>query len=575
VSSVSVTGSITQLAPSQAYLTINGVAVPVAANRTFSTTVALDATRIFNPIRATLTDLVHGSSANARVVVIRGSSVLDGNLSPQSVALRLTDGGLDQVEPLVESLAGSGLNLAELLPVGTVLVDNECFIEVGTCLGRGTVTVVNPSPSIGGFGLQADSQVNQVAGDITIDDIRVNVYLDGSGLVPDCHISIQADQAFFNGNYALQPAADPENIDVNQIGSLDVDFTGFDTTYGDICDTPIIGDIIQAFMPDVEELTINSMGEFLDDPDGAGPQDSPTAAGIQTALAGVAIAGPVGNALGVNFDAPLWQVAEDNNGITLGSDSRFTVSVGSGPGQCIPPPGVPTLTASYAVSEGVATFGTTTPVSHVPYDVGMSISTESFNQLLRSQVECGLLLTSLTTLDLGTGPVPITANLLTFLIPQFGIFPPATPFRIDVRPTLAPILAGRPGPNNELALMKIAHLLITIVKNDASQAVVLQGAVDADIGLNLQFASGGLGFVLSPPESDAITIAVLQNPLGVNSVSLENSILPPLVGSLLPSLAGSLATFPLPEFLGLTLDGIEVVRVGEFMSLYANLDTGP
>jgi hypothetical protein len=29
-----------------------------------------------------------------------------------------------------------------------------------------------------------------------------------------------------------------------------------------ICDTPVIGDINQAFMPDVEDLTINAMKDF-------------------------------------------------------------------------------------------------------------------------------------------------------------------------------------------------------------------------------------------------------------------------------------------------------------------------
>ena len=47
--------------------------------------------------------------------------------------------------------------------------------------------------------------------------------------------------------------------------------------------------------------------------------------------------------------------------------------------------------------------------------------------------------------------------------------------------------------------------------------------------------------------------------------------LPPLVGALLPSLAGSLASFPLPEFLGLGLSGVESSRTGQFMVLYANL----
>jgi len=44
---------------------------------------------------------------------------------------------------------------------------------------------------------------------------------------------------------------------------------------------------------------------------------------------------------------------------------------------------------------------------------------------------------------------------------------------------------------------------------------------------------------------------------------------------LLPDLAGSLAGFPLPDFLGLRLDGVEVSRNGDFLSLFANLEPAP
>ena len=73
-----------------------------------------------------------------------------------------------------------------------------------------------------------------------------------------------------------------------------------------------------------------------------------------------------------------------------------------------------------------------------------------------------------------------------------------------------------------------------------------------------------------PPAED-ITVAVLVNPLGVNEAALEVDVLPPLVAALLPAVAGALASFPLPEFFGLTLSGVEISRNGQFMTLYANL----
>jgi cysteine-rich repeat protein len=577
-STATVTGFTTNLAPAQSFLSINGVQVPVAANHTFTTTVPLDATRIFNPIRATLTDLVHGSSAYARVVVIRGLSVANGAYSPKSVAMRLRDTGLNQVEPLVAGEASAGLNLGALLPPGTVVVDNECFIDsFAGCLGRGTVTIESPAPSYGSFGINADSMTNFVEGDITVSNIVVHLFIHGSGLVPDCPMTLTATAATFDGPYGLEPSTiDPSFIDVNQLQDLTVGFSGFQHQFdGGLCTAPVIGDIIDSFLPDIESLTKNALANFLKDPDGAGPQDSPTAAGIQTALDGITIAGPIGNALGVTLQTPLWEVAEDTDGITFGSDSRFLVTVGTGPGQCVPPAGAPHLTASYAVNEGIPSFGTTTPFFHLPYHLAISISTEGFDQLLRSQTECGLLVTSMSSIDLGTGPTPITAGLLALLMPEFGVYPPSTPFRIDIRPTIAPIIVGTPGPNNELAILKISHLLISLVQNDGSNAIALQGAVDADIPLNMQFAAGALNFQLVTPSTDAITVAVISNPLGVDTFTLETAILPPVVTQLIPSLAGSLGSFPLPSFLGLSLSGVEVSRTGEFLTLYVNLTPGP
>jgi hypothetical protein len=162
--------------------------------------------------------------------------------------------------------------------VGTVLINNQCFIDGGIlgCLGRATVTVNNPPPSFSSFAFAADSMTNFVAADITVNDIRVNVYLSGSGLVPSCDIAIHANSAFFNGDYGLSPmAGDPANIDVTQIGNLDVSFTNFTASYGGTCDLPVVGSIIQAFLPDLEQLTIDAIANFLNDPDGAGPQDGP------------------------------------------------------------------------------------------------------------------------------------------------------------------------------------------------------------------------------------------------------------------------------------------------------------
>src|SRR5690606_25505541 len=132
------------------------------------------------------------------------------------------------------------------------------------CLGRATVKVNNPPPSFSSFAFAADSQTNQVAAGITLNDIRVSVLLRASGVMPSCDCAMHAVAAFFGGNYALSPqAGDPANIDVNQVGALDVDFTSFTASYGGTCDFPVLGSIILAFLPDLEQLTIDAIRNFL------------------------------------------------------------------------------------------------------------------------------------------------------------------------------------------------------------------------------------------------------------------------------------------------------------------------
>lgn len=577
-----VTGRYTALPPGQASVLINGVPADSLNpfTRTFSHTVTLDPVAIFNPVRATLTNLANGDDVHDRRVIVAGESTPDGGFSLDSVAMRLNDSALDTLEPVVGVLASSQLDLATLLPSGTVLAD-ECFLQVIGCWGRAKVKIGKPSPTYTDLSLALDAKPGVVGADITITGLRVDVDIDGSGLVPDCGIRITAQSMPLAGDFALEPnAEDPSYIDVNQVGPTDVGFVGFrhEFTYG-LCGAPIIGDIIQSLLPDIEEFATGGISGFLGDPDGGGPNDSPIADAVEATLSGVALAGQIGSGLNLAFDAPLFQVAEDENGLTLGADARFRVSVGSGPGQCMPPAGAPDLTASYAPSVPFPPFGPTTPVAHVPYGVGIGISPAGFNQLLRGQTECGLMRTSLTTIDLdgagGTPPLPIDSTLLSLIAPEFAQLPAGTPLRIDVAPTLAPVVTDTAGPNGELTELRIAHVRIDIVQ-PGPETLWLRGAFDARLGMDLSFLpdGSGLGVTLGEPRIEDTAMAVVVNPLGADETQLE-TILPTLIRPMIPSLAGALSGFPVPSFFGLQLSGVEVSLNGAFGSLYANLTPAP
>ncbi|MBW2316910.1 MAG: hypothetical protein JRH10_22335, partial [Deltaproteobacteria bacterium] len=420
-------------------LFVNGVATTLGGNGFYSTSITLDTAKVFNPVFVQARDLSNNQLLTQRVVVIAGQSVADGAFSLDSVALRLNDSGLDTVEPLISSLVD--LDIASLLPPGTEVISGFCAIDGGFlgCLGRVDVVIANPEPTFTGFALDVDSMTNFVAGDVIINNILVHANINGSGIAPSCGMRLTADQLTIIGDYTLDPdAIDPTVIDVNLSGSPGVLFGGFDNEFtSGLCDFPLIGDLIQLIIGDVEPIVTNGLVGFLADPDGSGPLDAPIADGIEVALADIQISGPIGEGLGVNLETPLFDVVEDTAGITLESDGRITADFGTGPGQCDPPAGTPDLLASLHVPETFPTFGATTPVSGLPYGLGISISSSAFNQLLKAQIECGLLQIDITEVDLlGTGtPVPVTAGELTLLVPELGGADPATPLIIQIRPT--------------------------------------------------------------------------------------------------------------------------------------------
>ena len=564
-SSIVVTGRITKTNPAVADVKVNGVPVVVQPDRTWSATVALNTSEIINPIVVEFTP--PQGLIRRRVTVLYGESIADGGFSPMGTALRLNDSGLDDVEPLVEAMVP--LDIATLLPVGEQVINDFCAIDGGFlgCLGSVDVFVANPPPTFGGFSIDVDALTNLAAGDIDISNVRVDLDINGSGLAPSCGLRVTAVNTSLDGDYALSPdAAIPTQIDVNQQGSLDVSFSGFNDEFtSGLCDFPLIGDLIQLIIGDVEPTILAGLEGFLDDPDGAGPLDGPIADGIEVALADIEISGPIGQAIGVNLETPLFDVFEDVDGITLDSDTRITASM--------PDPNAVDQTASYHVTESFPTFSATTPVGGLPYDLGICISTSAFNQLLRAEVESGLLITSLTELDLGGGPLPLTAGLLGLFVPEFTLLDPLLDLQIELLPLLSPIVTADIGPSGEMAAMEIADLQVTIRELDQNSPLLVI-RVDALVGLDVAFASGQLSFNVGALDVGSLNTTFTTNLLDSDEIQLD-FVLQQLLPVLFPSLASSLGSFPLPDFLGLQLSGVEVGRVGGYLSIYTDLTPVP
>jgi len=578
---VTLTGNVQNVSFGVSTVFVNGTAATMNPDLTWSITLPLSAAAVVNPYNVEMRSVATSASmSRKRIVVIYGQSITDGNFSEDSVALRINDSGLNQLEPLIAS--GVAIDPATLLPVGTVVISNYCAIPgpFGTCLGRETARVANPPPTITGFGIDADSMTNFVAGDVDIYNLRIDLQLTGSGLAPSCGLRLTAANTQILGDYALLPdSVDPSNVDVNEIGNPVVSFTTFNQQFtSGLCDFPLIGSLIQLIIGNVEPTVRTGLQDYLKDPDGGGPLDAPVADAIEVALANISIAGPIGDTLQVNLDTPLFDVLEDNAGITLGSDTRFVATPVAGtpaPGECAQVPNAPNLAASYHVTEAFPSFGANTPGGS-PYNLAISISTSAFNQLLKAQIECGLLQTSLTEIDIGAGLQPLTAGLLKVFMPTLSGFDSALPMRIDLKPTVAPFLTGNGGPGGEIGEIRIPQLIMEIHIDDGlhpgDTGLIIRGALDMTAGLGLSFVNGALTFSVS--NVTGLTIAFLTNNVTANEAQLT-TVLNFLLPTALPALGDGLGAFPLPEFFGLLLDGVEVSRNGQFYTLFTNLVPGP
>ncbi len=553
-----VEGRVSRVDPSFADVRVNGTSVTVQPDLSWSHVVTLDPVAVVNPI---IVEFHRPSNPviRKRVTVMAGESVVDGDFSLQSVAMRLNDDGLDQIEPAITSLVP--LDLGTLLPPGTVVISNFCYIDLfGLCIAS-TDAVVNPTPSISSYAINVDSQPGLVQGDVLLTGLFVSI----RATSVNCDININAASSTIAADYGLTGAVDG-SIDVVPLTNPTVSFSGFsDSTDCSGLLGGLVGFFVNLLIGDVQTLVRDAFVGFLSAVDVDG--NTPIAAAIETALASVEIAGPIGTAIGVDLEAPIFDVFEDAAGITLDSDSRITAlaPVGS----------APNLLASYHVPEAFPSFGATTPVTGLPYHMGLCISSSAFNQLLKAEIESGLLASTIDTLPLGPGgsPVVISGALLTVLVPEFSIFQPTTLFEITIKPTMAPFLTGSTGPAGEIAELVIPHLEIT-VKPTAGQAAPLRVVADATVGLDVGLNAGQLSFTLASLQPQDLRIDIVQNPLLANEPQLT-ALLQSIVPILFPSLANSLGSFPLPQFLGLQPTLVEADRAGQFLSLFLDLQPVP
>jgi hypothetical protein len=525
----------------------------------FDVSVGLDFVKVFNPLLLEWT-LPGGASGRERVTVVAGAFTPDGVASPLSAALRFTDSGLDAFEPAVEALVA--FDLEEVLPVGRRIY-NKCLVDTfAGCIGRAKVYVDDPPPSFGSQRVALDALAGGVQLDLVLAELRVDLDIRGSGLVPDCRLRLTADAAEIGAHYALAPDAPdlggPTRVDLTQIGSLALDFDRFRQKFtGGSCNDGLIEDVVDAIVGDLEDDILDALEELLEDPDGTGPDDGPLADAIEDALADVELAAPLGEALEVVLKSPLAGVIADETGVTFVTDTVVQALIGDA--GCDAPAGVPDLTASLEPESPLPVLGELTPNGGLPFDVALALNDAALHQGLKAFTECGLLHSDLEELELGGTSFAITAGLLAVIEPAFRSLPDSLPLTIRVRPMLAPILGAGAGPRGELAALRIADLRVAVI-DPLDDFEWLALAVDATTGLDFRSDPTTEGLALGTAGALAdVEIVVLGNAIGAEEAPLKDALARLLEdGSI--SLADELGHFRLPSFLGLALSPIEIVR---------------
>lgn len=573
-----VSGTTTDV-PATAQVLVNGEVANRPTLGSWNATIPLDLAAVHNRVVVQLVMPGNGRTIVRNVVAVDGVgsvAVADGDLIGQGIGFRVENAGLNQIEPIISDAVDRSLDIADIVAAENPIVDDECVLNLGgSCVYRATATALFVGAT--GSTLNADATgPNELHIDMSIEGLFAEIDLQiadvaGSGL-ETCGLELSIDDAAASADLDLAPQADdPRFVDVNLIGEPAVLLNGYRATFvSGLCSLPIIGDIIDLFLRDrLRELTEHAFLTTLGDPDGVGPLDSPIADGIETALLGATLAGPIGNSIGAVLDAPFSAIEEDANGVTFLADAGITQ-----PG---PDESAPVLLASYALTTGgPPMLGGASPGGE-PYDLAYGISLSSLNQLLKAYVEGGLLSFDIDQFDVpGIGTVPLTVGIVASLIPEFAsVAPPETPVVVNIRSALAPAFNGLPGPNGSMATLRLGGITVEFrVLDGLSYQRPLQ--LDVSFGAEVDFTptADGLAFDLAAVDPGTLDALIITNRLGASDQALLD-VLADLLPYFEAPLEDALRAFPIPVLLGLELTPTEVALVDSWVVLYGSLAPVP
>ena len=524
---------------------------------------------VFVPVLAEATRLTTDETTRQQNVAHCGDSIPANGLALRSVGVRVNDSGLDKIEPAINLAVAGQLATIEqqILALSPIVVKDCVFLDVYDLCAIELDSITINSVSVAGVNLALDSTTSgvEVSGSAASLDLQYTANLDG--IIGDCDGTISADSFDVVALLDLEPGSDRSLLDVQQVGTPTVSAIGLrnDFTSG-ICDFPILEDLIDLFVGNIGDFVLPAIENAFVDPDGAGPQDALIADVLGSALAGVSIGGAVGSELGLNLTALFAAIPEDNVGLSFEVDSNVTPTPPS------PAPGAPTLPASYEIDATFPSFGVTAP-GGASYDLGLAISQNLLNKLLRSDTEDGAFALDLTEFDFdailpGLGVRPISTQYLAFVVPGFASVPVEDTV-VRFRPTLAPVITL--GSDTTNAVVDIAGMDITVV-GLTSGTTFVRARLDGQFDLTPTLSNDALNFQLGA--FNFTNIDLIASTVGATQVQIDG--LNGLLGQLNPdAICQSLDSVALPSFAGFSLDPVVIQQDAGFLNLYTDLVFSP
>ncbi|NRA97315.1 MAG: hypothetical protein HRU14_14020 [Planctomycetes bacterium] len=342
----------------------------------------------------------------------------------QSVGVRLRSGGLDGLEPLIETeLANLDYN-SIVTSIGTINAVN------GAPLFSANITPTSGSLSTSNIEFELTPDNGHV--DIAVTFHNVHVDVDVTGVLVfvsySDQASIDASSATMTGELTFTPSV---------TGALEIQLTNVHATLNNFNFTlsGFLNGLVQiGFIQDAIRDTVESSLESTA-PDIVAyinPLLSDFAFNLDLSQYGIP----------VQVEFPMDTAFYDIDGVTLCNTSRaLPLSIG---------PESPPLDRYRESSATALTFPLTT-TSGVSYGFSLCINDDLFNQLLAAFVASGTLDLDITGM-LGTGAqaITLTAGFMHLLVPGFGFgkLDPNMPLTLRLRHRNAPVVEFTPGQSD-------------------------------------------------------------------------------------------------------------------------------